>query len=239
MNARDIKDKLKRIPKWGWIALAAGGGLVLLGGNATVQAEAFKAALYALYGGSAADLSDVILRVAREKGVSPLLIASILHNESAFGDALSPRGPGGTGDAGHGHGLMQIDDRTWGDWLSQYDWTDPYTNVLKGVDIYLAGRKALSGTNRISDQIPGDGTVTLTSSAASKRGVSSGQYADPRPLSGDDLDRASLAAYNTGVANVIESLAVGLPAETTTANGNYTTDAYATFDKLYSIIGTV
>lgn len=39
------------------------------------------------------------------------LLAAVLDNESRGGDVLSPPGPGGTADNGHGRGLMQLDDR--------------------------------------------------------------------------------------------------------------------------------
>lgn len=82
--------------------------------------------------------ADIIKLVAREQGLDPLLIAAIGQQESRWGQALSPPGPGGTGDGGHGRGIMQIDDRSWGDWLSSNDWTDPYSNVSKGARILNA-----------------------------------------------------------------------------------------------------
>jgi len=43
--------------------------------------------------------------------IDPLLVAAVMDRESNGGDALDPSGPAGTGDGGHGRGLMQIDDR--------------------------------------------------------------------------------------------------------------------------------
>jgi hypothetical protein len=40
-----------------------------------------------------------------------ILLGAIMDRESRGGTILSPHGEAGTGDAGHGHGLMQIDDR--------------------------------------------------------------------------------------------------------------------------------
>lgn len=88
--------------------------------------------------------AQVILRVAREEGISPQLIFAIGEQESRWGQALSPAGPGGTGDGGHGHGIMQIDDRSFGDWLLTNNWTDPYTNVKKGVKILKSKRSYLA-----------------------------------------------------------------------------------------------
>ena len=89
--------------------------------------------------------ADVILRVSSETGVSPFVIVALGMRETQWGNTpdLSEPGPAGTGDSGHGRGLMQIDDRSWGDWLENNDWTDPYTNVSKGVAIYLTGRHYL------------------------------------------------------------------------------------------------
>jgi hypothetical protein len=58
--------------------------------------------------------------------------------------------------------------------------------------------------------------VNVGPMAASKRGVSPGQYKDPRPLNSDVLLKSAVAGYNTGDLNVLISLAVGL-------NGDYTT----------------
>lgn len=44
-------------------------------------------------------------------GVDPYVLAAIIDRESLGGDALTPKGPAGTGDHGHGRGLGQIDDR--------------------------------------------------------------------------------------------------------------------------------
>lgn len=84
--------------------------------------------------------ADVIAQVSSETGVDPYLIAAIGMRESGWGNLLRPRGPGGTGDSGHGHGLFQIDDRTWAGWLAMMAWQEPLTNVRKGVSIYLANR---------------------------------------------------------------------------------------------------
>ena len=46
---------------------------------------------------------------------------------------------------------------------------------------------------------------------------------NPRPLSGIDLDRAALAAYNAGIGGVLQALSVGAPAEAATAGQNYVT----------------
>jgi hypothetical protein len=63
------------------------------------------------------------------------------------------------------------------------------------------------------------GKVEVPAKAAVvRRGAAkAGVYKDPRPLSGNALMVAAIAAYNTGGGNVLWNLAVGQPAEFTTA----------------------
>lgn len=83
-------------------------------------------------------LTDVLWRIYQETGLDPLLLAGIFARESGFkADIL--------GDAGHGHGLGQIDDRSFGDWLKSHDWKDPYTNASKSADILIAKAAYLKG----------------------------------------------------------------------------------------------
>jgi soluble lytic murein transglycosylase-like protein len=63
------------------------------------------------------------------------ILAAICWRESLFGDALTPKGPGGTGDGGHGRGLMQVDDRYHKDFCATDAWKDPYRNITKGAEI--------------------------------------------------------------------------------------------------------
>lgn len=121
-----------------------------------VSAAVFSASLPR----SGKPLADTILRVAREQGLSPYLLAAIIQHESGYGTLLTPKGPGGTGDFGHGHGLMQIDDRTWGDWLASNNWQDPYTNISKGAEIFRSSlsyfqSKGLTGDDLTNAAIAG------------------------------------------------------------------------------------
>lgn len=86
-----------------------------------------------------------VYRSAQRWSVDPWLLARVIDLESQFGEALTPRGPGGTGDHGHGRGLAQVDDRTWGEWLNEYDWQDPATNIDKGAQILSANLRMFSG----------------------------------------------------------------------------------------------
>lgn len=192
--------------------------------------DAQKAIFKAVIPSQAQPYADIILQVAQEQGVSPFIICQIGYRESLWGQSLSPSGPGGTGDSGHGRGLMQIDDRSFTAWLAANDWTDPYTNITKGTLIFKA---ALNFFASSSQTIPGttDGTTVLIGqSSSAKRGLpdpgvgQSNMYPDPRPLSGDDLTAAAIAAYNTGIGNVIMSIACGESPDVTTTSPPYSTD---------------
>lgn len=164
---------------------------------------------------------DVIQRVASETGVSPVLIAAIMDVESGFGTLLSPTGPSGKGDGGHGHGLMQIDDRTHGAFLAQRDsngtpkWADPYENVKYAVGVYKAAFDYFRRT-----PAAGATVKVTTGGSTNKRGVPAGIYPDPRPLSETDARLAAIAAYNAGPFTILQTLAAGLPADTVTASSS-------------------
>lgn len=97
--------------------------------------------------------ADIITEVAEEQGLDPLIITALGQQESAWGAALSPPGPAGTGDGGHGRGIMQIDDRTWASWLGANDWTDPYTNVTQGAVIFLQNLDYFAGKGLVDPQL--------------------------------------------------------------------------------------
>lgn len=63
-------------------------------------------------------------------GVRPEVLAAICERESRGGLALTPPGPAGRGDQGHGHGLMQIDDRAHPGFVSTGLWRAPSFCIL-------------------------------------------------------------------------------------------------------------
>lgn len=65
--------------------------------------------------------------------LSPSIIAGIGSRESGWGLFLSPKGPTGTGDGGHGRGLMQIDDRYHQSFINSGLWRNPRENIMYGV----------------------------------------------------------------------------------------------------------
>lgn len=162
------------------------------------KSAAFKGALQIVAPGGV-KYADEMLIAGREWDVNPFLLAAIMDRESHFGATLSPANdPAGTGDGGHGRGLMQIDDRSHKDFIASGKWKDPLENIRYGASV-LAGNIAFF---KRSSAGPGD----------------------PRPLSGDALLKAAVASYNTGAGNVLKSLKAGHDPDTTTAHGNYASD---------------
>ncbi len=116
--------------------------------------DAKRWAFEAVISDAAAQYSDVILRVAGEKDVDPFLIVALGERETHWGTGAGyyPAGsPAGTGDNGHGRGLMQIDDRTWASWINSHNWGDPYTNISKGVEILKANLAYFAGKGITDD----------------------------------------------------------------------------------------
>ena len=80
----------------------------------------------------ARQLADAFIAAGQAHGINPFLLAAIAERESNYGAALDADQKG---DSGHGHGIMQIDDRTWGSWIFGSNWRDPETNIKKGAQI--------------------------------------------------------------------------------------------------------
>jgi hypothetical protein len=75
---------------------------------------------------------------------SPELLLAIAYRESG----LNPRYLRVAGDNGHGHGLMQIDDRSFKAWTDAGHWKNARDGILKGAEVLASHRdsvKALSG----------------------------------------------------------------------------------------------
>lgn len=77
--------------------------------------------------------------------VDPVVLAAILERESLGGDALTPPGPRGTGDGGHGRGLMQIDDRWHGPFVATGLWREPPFALLYAARLLRQALDALGG----------------------------------------------------------------------------------------------
>lgn len=166
---------------------------------------------------------SAILQVSLEQQVSPFIITALGERESGWGKFLDANL---CGDSGHGHGYLQIDDRSFGPWLAQHNWKEDYTNVTFGIELLKKNIAFFSGKELVEGLADGK-TVSVHAHAAEVRGCIPGTYAEPRPLQGSDLIYAAIASYNTGVGNVLMSVAVGVDADLTTAGGNYAKDVIA------------
>lgn len=83
------------------------------------RAEAYRAAIEA---------------EARKNELPAAVIAGVGSRESGWGIYLTPRGPAGTGDSGHGHGLMQIDDR-YHEFARSGEWQNATANIAYGAEL--------------------------------------------------------------------------------------------------------
>lgn len=74
-------------------------------------------------------------------GLDEFLILAIIARESGGGEFLHPRGPGGKGDGGNGHGLMQIDGRYHSTFIAALGpdgkplWQKPAFNIAYGAEL--------------------------------------------------------------------------------------------------------
>ncbi len=125
------------------------------------------------------------------------LVAGIGSRESAWGRILSPPGPGGTGDGGHGRGLMQIDDRFHQTFIGSGKWSNPKDNIDYAIDevlsksyAYLDTNTSLQGTDLLRGAIAaynaGLGSVTR----ALREGRDVDYYTTGQDYSWDVLNRA-------------------------------------------------
>ena len=62
------------------------------------------------------------------------LLMGIGSRESHFGLLLDKNGKG---DGGHGHGIMQIDDRSHAAYIAKGTWKDPASNIEYGADVWM------------------------------------------------------------------------------------------------------
>lgn len=104
------------------------------------------------------------LSIARAVGplydIDPLLILAIMDRESGGGEFTQPRGPAGLGDGGHGHGLMQIDDRYHSTFIAAKGpdgkplWTKPLFNVGYAVELLHFNYLAFNGGSGLRAILP-------------------------------------------------------------------------------------
>ena len=140
----------------------------------------------------------MIVEAAAKHRHRPEVMAGIVMRETQGG--LSPLldrpGPEGRGDRDtegryHGHGLCQIDDRSFPEFCAGPDWKDAAKNIEMGARV--VGRKRAFLAAR---------TLGLK-------------------LTDDDLERAAIAAYNAGEGRVLKAIEQGRDPDSCTAHGDY------------------
>ena len=140
----------------------------------------------------------MIVEAAAKHRHRPEVMAGIVMRETQGG--LSPLldrpGPEGRGDRDtegryHGHGLCQIDDRSFPEFCAGPDWKDAAKNIEMGARV--VGRKRAFLAAR---------TLGLK-------------------LTDDDLERAAIAAYNAGEGRVLKAVEQGRDPDSCTAHGDY------------------
>ena len=140
----------------------------------------------------------MIAEAAAKNRHRPEVMAGVIMRETQGG--LSPLldrpGPEGRGDRDkegryHGHGLCQIDDRSFPQFCAGPDWKDAAKNIAMGA--WVLGRKRAF-------------------LAARTLGFK---------LTDDDLERAAIAAYNAGEGRVLKAIEQGHDPNSCTAHGDY------------------
>ncbi|HLK04847.1 MAG TPA: peptidoglycan-binding protein [Candidatus Acidoferrum sp.] len=157
----------------------------------------------------ATDFKDFIQAGAAQNGFQTTVIAGIGSRESNWGLALKPVGPGGTGDFGKRRfptqfrqGALPADGGGFGRGLMQID--------------FDAQEFARTGNWQDPKQNILNGCQIL----ASARDV----LQRKTNLSGADLLRAAIAAYNCGAGNVLQAIQGGHDVDFFTTGRNYSSD---------------
>lgn len=128
----------------------------------------------------------------------PEVMAGIVMRETHGG--LSPLldrpGPEGRGDRDktgryHGHGLCQIDDRSFPEFCAGPEWKDAAKNIAMGARV-LGRKRAFLASRTLGFR-----------------------------LTNDDLEKASIAAYNAGEGRVLKAIEQRRDPDTCTAHGDY------------------
>lgn len=148
---------------------------------------------------------EFIKQGARNAGVSVSIIWAIGSRESAWGLALKPQGPTGTGDWTKRNGALPPDGLGWGRGLMQIDYashefarTGAWKNALENI---LYGSRVLRQSYRHLEQ--------------------------RTKLRGRELLRAALAGYNAGPGAVERVVNAGMDCDKFTAHRNYGADVLA------------
>jgi hypothetical protein len=135
---------------------------------------------------------------AKAIGVDPWLIAAIISRETAVSNryCLPPQEGGKLGDAGFGHGPMQIDKRSFPEWCERW---------------------------RNGQLLTGDG-IAMGCQVLKQKMRSIARLIPEMPES--ERLRAAVAAYNCGEGNVRRHYRAKQDIDRSTAHGHYSKDVF-------------
>ena len=142
----------------------------------------------------------IVITACEKYNIPWSIIAGLGSRESQWGLDLDPPGPEGTGDNGHGKGLLQIDDRSH-DFAKWESWKNPRENIFYGCKV-------------LADSIS---IIKRRCTSESRTVVVSGY--DP-----EQLVRYGLAAYNAGPLAVLTAIRRGVDIDLVTTGDNYSAD---------------
>jgi len=235
-----VLDKRKELQ----VAIAAGVRTIM----DTADKLIFKAQLPSY----ARPYGDLILQVATEQNIDPFVLFGFLDRETLVGTAKAYVNK--TGDAtprcrsqaqvnkypslyrvvgscadgtlsvmpsdglGWGRGIAQIDWEQQYPWAQTHNWQDDYTNMTQGAKLFKRNLDYFAAT-------PNSEPVVINAVYGAKLNTGPGDYVDPRPMWGEDLTAAALAAYNSGIGQTLLCVAAGRPADYLTTGADYAQDA--------------
>lgn len=218
-----------------------------------IQTEAGVQKFAAILPDRSKPYARAIIDAAIDRDVSPFLMWAIMDHESRSGTALgyTPAGPTGVGEAiprwvsesrlstsyafarrmglltgktrkntagnteyevkapkmpgapreAWGYGLMQIDYASFPEFIESGKWRDATENIRQGAEVLRQKMRFFM--------------------------LNGGGGSDPRPLTGDALMKAAVAAYNTGEGNVLNSLKAKADIDRTTYTKDYSRKRWA------------
>jgi hypothetical protein len=144
-------------------------------------------------------LKPAIMAVAHSKNIDPALLAGMMSRETRVGLLLDRRG---IGDNGHGYGVLQINNRSFGKQLKRVNWRDPRVNMELAADI-------LDSFARDLEERAAALRLTPTS---------------------DELFRWTISAYNTGPERALSGFMRHHDSDAYTTGHDYGADVLARAD---------
>jgi hypothetical protein len=121
-------------------------------------------------------------KAAQANSFEPELLMGIGYRESN----LAPNSLKVAGDNGHGYGLMQIDIRSYPNWVDEGNWKDPKACISMGAEVLALKRDEIESRN-------GEKNIEVKDNAGHI------YHFDGKEIAGPDLLRVTVAAYNCGM----------------------------------------